>query len=340
MKAIRHATSTLALNFKRGVAAMQALLAVCVACSGKPGAAERKEAGAKRSRARSKAKADVDRQAAQFGIAMGLEGNGIITLADGLEDVEITFRKPRRARWRPRGAATTSDRSCTGEAAASGSAWRRTCSHRRTAVTWDSRESDDSSSNGNSVDRFRLGADDGALVQVGDLLRIYWTEEEVWFRCRVTRRFEGTNDVEVEYHVAGWPSTRHCLTSVEWEPWEEDGEIDHRELEYDGDNYLGPVDIEARRAAAGIRKRRRASEQRSPDARGGATTPVSDCEHTGAAHDQSDDEEWTEPSRGHATRNTAHCAAQESRFGWVVAGITKGKGLKQRRALAQCIVDA
>ena len=47
MKAIRHATSTyfMALNFKRGVAAMQALLAVCVACSGKPGAAERKEAG-------------------------------------------------------------------------------------------------------------------------------------------------------------------------------------------------------------------------------------------------------------------------------------------------------
>ena len=37
----------------------------------------------------------------------------------------------------------------------------------------------------------------------GDLLRIYWTEEEVWFRCRVKRLFEGTDDIEVEYLVAG-----------------------------------------------------------------------------------------------------------------------------------------
>ena len=77
----------MAISFKRRVVVMQALLAICVACSGKPGAAGRKETATKRARDRVTAKASVDRQAAQFGIAMGLEGSGIITLADGLEDV-------------------------------------------------------------------------------------------------------------------------------------------------------------------------------------------------------------------------------------------------------------
>ena len=104
----------MAINFKRRVVTMQALLAICLACSGKLGAAGRKETATKRARDRVTAKAGADKQAVQFGIATGLEGSGIITLADGLEDVDVTFRKAKRVRWGCSRTSTAS-RSGTGE---------------------------------------------------------------------------------------------------------------------------------------------------------------------------------------------------------------------------------
>ena len=54
---------------------------ICLTRSGKPGELERKEAGAKRARDKAKAEADLDRQVARFSVLMGLEGDGVITLA-------------------------------------------------------------------------------------------------------------------------------------------------------------------------------------------------------------------------------------------------------------------
>ena len=44
------------------------------------------------------------------------------------------------------------------------------------------------------------------------------------------------------------------------------------------------------------------------------------------------------PAQG--SRDGSHDSAGEGRFGWVMAGIRKGTRNKQRRALAQCIIDA
>ena len=42
---------------------------------------------------------DKRRQAARFELSMGLEGSGSITLAEGLEDVEVSFKRRQRSNW-------------------------------------------------------------------------------------------------------------------------------------------------------------------------------------------------------------------------------------------------
>ena len=48
-------------------------------------------------------------------------------------------------------------------------------------------------------------------VRVGDLLRIFWTEEEVWFRCKVTGVRRGGRTARVEYLLPGWQPFVHDL---------------------------------------------------------------------------------------------------------------------------------
>ena len=139
---------------------------------------------------------------------------------------------------------------------------------------------------------------------------IYWTGKEVWFRCDVRKVFAGTNDVEVEYVVAGWPLERHCLADVRWEPWSEGDEVDVRECEYDGESYLGPMDVEARRAAENKRKRGHAGAPGSPVTRGGASTSHDNGRRAGSSHDASDEDTaaGSTPGAGFARRFT--------RLGW------------------------
>ena len=66
-------------NFERRIIAMQALLAICSARSGGPGAVARKATAVKRTRDRAVKKARADRMAAQFSMTMGLGGGGNIT---------------------------------------------------------------------------------------------------------------------------------------------------------------------------------------------------------------------------------------------------------------------
>ena len=127
---------------------------------------------------------------------------------------------------------------------------------------------------------------------------------------------------------------------MQWEPqpWGEGGKVDCRETEYDGENYMGPMDVEARRAD-GTRKRGRAEEQRGSRARGYASTSLGDGRHGGSVQDQSDEDERSGPVPAQDPRTASHSSTSGGRFGWVVAGIAKGRGGKRRRALAQCIVN-
>ena len=68
-----------------------------------PGKLERKEAGAKRARDKAKAEADLDRQVARLSVLMGLEGDGIITLAEGLVDVDNDEKERERQRRKRKG---------------------------------------------------------------------------------------------------------------------------------------------------------------------------------------------------------------------------------------------
>ena len=172
-----------ACNFKRRIMAMQALLAICRARSGKPGAVARKVAAAKRTHDRAANKASADRQAAQFSMTMGLGGDGIITLAEGLVDVDVTFRATKRARWSCSRTATVSRGSTRGPGTLGG-ARKRVDARRRATVEWDSSESEESDS-GSEVSKEGHGAagSEGHAVNPGDRIRIYWTVEEVWFRC-------------------------------------------------------------------------------------------------------------------------------------------------------------
>ena len=90
---------------------------------------------------------------------------------------------------------------------------------------------------------------------MGDLLRIFWTEEEVWFRCKVTGVRRGGRTARVEYLLPGWQPFVHDLETVQWERWAEGDEIDAREAEYHPDVWMGPVDREAAAAAEGASQR-------------------------------------------------------------------------------------
>ena len=85
------------------------------------------------------------------------------------------------------------------------------------------------------------------LPEAGELLRVYWTCDRVWFRCRVVSRL--ASEARVDYFVQGWAECVHDLASTTWERWEEGGPIDPGEAEYDGEQWLGERDVLAERAA-------------------------------------------------------------------------------------------
>ena len=66
-------------------------------------AARRKQQTAAARLAREARTRQTERDAAHFQVVMGVEGEGHITLAPGLEDVSVAFRKRRRVNWRPAG---------------------------------------------------------------------------------------------------------------------------------------------------------------------------------------------------------------------------------------------
>ena len=321
-------------DFERRIVAMQAMLAICSAHSGGPGAVERRATAVKRSHDRAVKKTRADREAAQFSMTMGVGGEGNITLAEGLVDVEVTFNGHKRARW-SRSRVKGADSRVHG----AGGASRRTGGRRRAASGWDSSESESSDSGLDVAEKDGCAGSGRAEVVVGDRIRIYWTGEEVWFRCDVRKVFAGTDDVEVEYLVDG-VRARHCLTNVSWEPWCVNDEVDVRECEFDGEHYLGPMDVEAQRASESKRKRGRAEEPATPLARGRSSSYRHDGEYSEPSCCTGD----ADVADGHSTVQSSYNDARDEfsggRFNWVMTGVRKGARLRQRRALARCMIEA
>ena len=292
----------------------------------------------------------VERDAAHFQMVMGVEGEGNITLAPGLEDVSVSFRRRRRVNWRP-----TGRRNRRGGRSAGASGGGNDVSGESSGS--DARESDselgssgdDEGSGGEDVDSdFEVEAgDDGNNgkgnehgIVVGDTLRVWWVAEKVWFRCRVEAMGGEGRTVRVTYLVDDrWGTFVHALADVEWERWEPGGQIDPAEADYDMDVWVPEeeVDREAAAAAAeGGRRRgvgRGGGEETANRGRAGSTPPQA------GGGDESEAEGDVEGARAAGDGEASSTMrAPAGRFGWVVKAAPKGKGLQKRKRLLMALV--
>ena len=320
------------------------------------GLLERKAARAKAKLAKEKKERVRKMQAGLLQAMLGAEGEGNITLAEGLEDVDVQFSRKRRANWRRPG---HNKRRRTDKARRSEGSGARKGSGRngRGGSGWQS----DSETDGQSEDDAEGGeewgftdggcssddesdGDDGERcdgkrrVRVGDLLRIYWTEDEVWFRCRVTGVRREDKTVRVEYLLPGWEPFVHDLDTVQWERWATGDEVDAREAEYHPEVWMGPEDQEAR-AAAEAASQRTASQADREVRRSAAEArkcTAGACNVGGTSTRQrSDDKAVTAEAETDGAAD-----ADMGRFDGLVAAVAKGKGAKKRKALAERLARA
>ena len=124
------------------------------------------------------------------------------------------------------------------------------------------------------------------------------------FECSAPGAVAHRSMLLYEVNRAGWPAYRHRLADVKWERWNESEDVDEAEIEYDGDEWMGPTDHEAIQAAAGANRRgtvetrpRRGSSRDAGHSHGQGNADGSD-ESCG------DDEEWTETKRSEKSRAT------------------------------------
>ena len=210
----------------------------------------------------------AERDAAHFQMVMGVEGEGNITLAPGLEDVSVAFRRRRRVNWRPTGRRNRRVGRRTGangggndvDGGSSGSDARESDSDLGSS-------GDDEDGGAEDVDSdFEVEAgDDGNSgkgnehgVVVGDTLRVWWVAEQVWFRCRVEAMGGEGHTVRVAYLVDDrWGTFVHALADVEWERWAPGGQIDPAEADYDMDVWVPEEEIDREAAAAAAEGSRR-----------------------------------------------------------------------------------
>ena len=179
---------------------------------------------------------------------------------------------------------------------------------------------------------------DGRLVQVGELLRIYWTVSEVWFRCRVVGVQGGGRKVNVEYLLPGWEPFVHNLDEVQWERWAVGGEVDPEEASYHPDVWMGPEDREASAAAEAARHRAASQLTRESGTTAEARRGRSESQEVGSTRDSA------RAVRGEETPGAAAVTGdgrgESCRFGWLEAAVDKGRGAKKRKTLARTLALA
>ena len=317
-----------------------------------PSAERRKEQATAARLAREARKRNVKRQAAHFAVIMGVEGDGKVTLAPGLEDVEVNFSKRHRTNWKTAGRRRRKRR----RAGVGGGRGTRALSDGEDLCDDESDGTDSeavgcSDASDGELDFETEEGDDGnggaggaeGLV-VGDLLRIWWDQDEVWFRCKIVGLADGGRIVKVDYLVDNrWGLFVHALDEVTWEVWTEGGEVDEREAEYNLDEWTGPLDREAVAAAAAAGKRRRTTDAaEGQNSEGdGATSSDDEAPRRKAGSSKG------KTSRGRTgTKTRAHSVNAEStgrtaadRFAWVVGAAPRGTGWKKRKSLLQALVD-
>ena len=177
---------------------------------------------------------------------------------------------------------------------------------------------------------------------VGDLLRIWWVEEKVWFRCRVVGMGRGGDVACVRYLVdERWGDYYHSLTEVAWETWSTGGEVDPEEARYELDTWVEPVDHEAVAAAeASGGRRERGSRGDGRGEEGGGTRVGEEELSCGSDGGGGGGGSGRTASGGGGTSTGETSAQGEGRFEWVIRSAPKGSGLKKRKALLRALADA
>ena len=316
------------------------------------GAERRKEQRIAARLAREAKARDKKRQAAHFAMIMGIEGDGNITLASGLEDVDVDFNRRRRTNWRAPGRRNRRRKRRKGE---DGDERRRPGGSNGEEQSSDESEdsdsrSDDGADESGSEGGFEVnegddgdGGDGGTEgVVVGDIIRIWWVDEGVWFRCRVVGMGRAGRVARVRYLVdERWGDYYHALDEVTWEAWSVGGEVDPKEAEYDLDTWVEPIDHEAAVAAEGGRGRReRGGGGGGQGDGGGGAGSESGASAAGR------DEEGDGGGSGQTTTGSGDTSTGETRsrvvdqFDWVVRAAPKGVGLKKRKALLRALAEA
>ena len=250
----------------------------------------------------------AERDAAHFQMVMGVEGEGNITLAPGLEDVSVAFRRRRRVNWRPtgrrnrRGGRRTDAKSggsdVDGESSGS--------DERESDSDLESGGDDDDGGAGDADSDFEVEAgDDGNSgkgnehgVMVGDTLRVWWVAEQVWFRCRVEAMGGEGRTVRVAYLIDDrWGTFVHALADVEWERWAPGGRIDPAEADYDMDVWVPEEEVDREAAAAAAEGSRRRGVSRGDGGETASREPAESTLPRAGGGDESEAEEDVEGAR-------------------------------------------
>ena len=316
-------------------------------------AAQRKSQAVAASLARKAKARRAERDAAHFQMVMGVEGEGNITLAPGLEDVEVAFRRRRRVNWRPTGRRNRRRGRHTG-ARSGGSDVDNASSAsegRGSDSDLESSGDEDGGGPGDADSDFETEAgDDGNSgegndhgVVVGDMLRVRWVAEQVWFRCRVDGVGRGGHTVRVTYLVDDrWGTFVHALSEVEWERWAPGGEVDPAEADYDMDVWVPDEEVDSEAAAAAAEGSRWRVESQGGDREAASRECRGSVRRRADSGDESEGEEdtggaGTAGGGGMASSSAVH--AREGRFEWVVKAAPKGKGLQKRKRLLTALVE-
>jgi hypothetical protein len=176
-------------------------------------------------------------------------------------------------------------------------------------------------------------------VKVHDHIRVWWSDERVWFRCVITEVLEGGKQVEVEYVVKGWQRFVHRLSDIRWERWSEGGEVDVNEQSYDMDEWTGPLDIEARDFAS--RESARGGRGVGSCAGSGQCYTPERVEAPGsedsAMSDGGEFENGKEEIEG--MWDAGRVEGQSGSFDWAKGRVRRGKGAKKRKELVGVMVQ-
>ena len=312
-----------------------ALLTRCLGRGHRDGAALRKSAGAKRARDKKAKAAAIAKQAVWLELWRGHDDEaGEVTLADGLEDVEVTFNKRRRCRWSGT-KLRRRKRSSTDEVSA-----KRRKAKRRPGATSINDESSDSDSGSESSSSEEV-SEDIELFELGEMLRIYWTEEKVWFRCAIKGLLEGGRLIQVEYMVKGWGLFIHRVADIQWKRMRLGDAEDSDEDEYEMDRWAGDEDHEAVAAAEDARNRKPRDERER--AIGDKETESGESESEGVCELEGTPQRVARIKRtGHAkagcTDRQASRRELPDKYKWLQGAMGQVKGRRKRCELVWSLI--